>query len=189
MDLIVITDIFGSNLALSELVASFSGQYDTTTIIDPYGGENMRFDDEEAAYRAFQENCGQNKLSEKLETVISGMSSKADIVGFSVGGTCAWSISEKCKLKNIRNITCFYGSRIRERLSVSPQFPTTVIFPKYEKGFDIQPVIHSLKEKQNTEVVRTELLHGFMNKKSINFSEMGYQYFNKWLIEKSHSMA
>jgi len=189
MSLVVVTDIFGISSALNELVASCSELYETTTIVDPYCVVNMHFTYEKVAYQNFMKNCGLNTLAEKLEIVIEGMSSEVDIVGFSVGGTCAWDISANSSFNHIRKITCFYGSRIRDRLSVSPRFSTRVIFPRHEESFDVEPVIQALEKKTNTDVVRTEYLHGFMNKKSINFSATGYQYFNKLLTGTGNAMT
>lgn len=185
MNLIVVTDIFGETSALHELVSSISEPYETSMIVGPYDDSDVQFADEEGAYQAFQKYCGLARLSDKLEKEIEQQTEPVDIVGFSVGATCAWSISGKGNFKNIRQITCFYGSRIRDHLSVTPEFPTNIIFPEHEKGFDIEPVIEGLESKPKTEIIRTGYLHGFMNKKSINFSGEGYRDFSRWLVQKA----
>lgn len=185
MNLIVVADIFGETSALHELVSSISEPYETSMIVSPYDDLDVQFANEEDAYQAFQKYCGLARLSEQLGKEIEQQTEPVDIVGFSVGATCAWNISGKGNYNNIRQLTCFYGSRIRDRLNVTPEFPTSIIFPEHEKGFDIEPVIEVLESKPKTEIIRTGYLHGFMNKKSTNFSDIGYRDFSRWLVQKS----
>lgn len=185
MKLIVVSDIFGKTEALVQLTDQLSPRYRHVAVIDPYSGESINFKNEETAYQHFQKYCGLNKLNELLGTEIEKSDEKIDILGFSVGGTSAWEISGKSFSKPIRNIVCFYGSRIREKTNISPLFPTSLIFPAIEKGFELEPVIRIVEKKKNVEIIRTELLHGFMNRQSINFSETGYKYFSEWLVKKA----
>lgn len=184
MNLIVVTDIFGNTSVLNEFCNQFSEFYNETIVVDPYDEKIMNFDNEQNAYQYFQQHCGIGNLTEKLEKEIVKSDSIFDIVGFSVGGTSAWVISGKCKLKNIRKIVCFYGSRIREKTDISPNISTKVIFPSFENSFELEPVIQSIENKQNVEAIRSNYLHGFMNKKSVNFSESGYEYFSEWLSKE-----
>jgi dienelactone hydrolase len=185
MNLIVVSDIFGQTSALNDLVLQFSELYDETVVVDPYDGQNISFLNEENAYKYFQKQCGPDRLKEKLDKEVVASNSPVDIVGFSVGGTSAWEISEKYILKNVRKVVCFYGSRIREKIEITPLLPTSLVFPSFEKDFEVEPVIQAIEKKQNVEVIRTDYLHGFMNKKSINYSEKGYDFFSKWLMEKA----
>ena len=185
MNLIVVTDIFGKTSELNEFCSQYSGIYDEVIVVDPYGEKSMNFDTEKSAYQYFQQHCEIKNLSEKLEKEIVKSGSIVDIVGFSVGGTSAWVISEKSKLKNIRKVVCFYSSRIRENTDICPNISTKLVFPRLESNFDLEPVIQSIEDKHNVEAIRTNYLHGFMNKKSINSSDLGYQYFSKWLSKEA----
>lgn len=82
-------------------------------------------------------------------------------------------------------MTCFYGSRIREKTELCPQVPTTLVFPRYEEGFELESIIQFIEKKLNVKTIRTNYLHGFMNKKSNNFSATGYRLFSEWLVEKT----
>jgi hypothetical protein len=185
MNLIVATDILGNTTALNELVSQFSELYGEISIVDPYDGENIRFDHEQDAYQYFQQYCGLGQLTEKLKQEVVKSNDLVDIVGFSVGGSSAWEISGNSILNNIRKIVCFYGSRIRENIDISPNVLTKLVFPVLKNGFDLEPVIQTIENKQNVEVIRSDYLHGFMNKKSVNFSESGYQYFSKWFSKEA----
>lgn len=184
MNLILVSDIFGKTEALNQFTAQLSPFYSQVVVVDPYGGQLISFNNEENAYQHFQKNCGLKKLSELLESEIENSKETIDIIGFSVGGTAAWEISGKRNSRSIRNIVCFYGSRIREKTNISPKFPTCLIFPAFEKSFEIESVIQDVENKENVEVVRTNYLHGFMNRESKNFSETGYQYFSERLTKK-----
>lgn len=185
MKLIVISDIFGRTAELVALVGELSDLYCETAIIDPYDGFSYPFASEDAAYHQFQKECGLEKLLQKSSEEVRKSHSAADILGFSVGGTCAWSLSGQCDFGNIRQSICFYGSRIREKMEVIPNVPTTTIFPHAEVAFNVAPVIEALSEKPRTETIKTKYLHGFMNPKSENFSEEAYQYYIQWLRGKA----
>ena len=184
MNLIVVSDIFGETSALRELVTSLSAPYSATTILSPYDAVDIPFENEEAAYQRFQQDCGLDRLFAKLEAAVAQQTGPVDIIGFSVGASCAWRLAGDTDAETVRKIAYFYGSRIRESLSVTPQLPTSLIFPQHEKGFDIEPVISALKPKPHTEIIRTDYLHGFMNRHSVNFSEEGYRRFMAWLSDR-----
>ncbi len=185
MKLIVISDIFGKTPELIDLVGELSDHYCETVIVDPYNGSSRFFETEEQAYRYFQKESGLEHLFEKAARVVQRSDSPVDILGFSVGGSCAWNLSSQSPSKQIRQCVCFYGSRIRENMAVVPQIPTTIIFPQFEASFDIEPVLKGLSIKKNAEVIKTKYLHGFMNRKSSNFSEEAYKYFIQWLQDKT----
>ncbi len=189
MKLIVISDIFGRTLQLVDLIREFSDVYCETVIIDPYEGLSRHFKSEEQAYHQFQRESGLKNLLEKAAQEIRRSDTQVDILGFSIGGTCAWNLASQGDYKQIRLCLCFYGSRIRDYIESVPQVRTTIIFPRLEAAFDIEPVIRQLSKKNNTEVIQTPYLHGFMNKASNNYSEAAYQYFIPWLRHKAVSTS
>jgi hypothetical protein len=185
MNLIVATDIFGNTPALNVLISQLSEIYEETTIIDPYDGQHIPFTNEDNAYQYFQEHCGLEQLTGNLEKAVEGSHSPIDIVGFSVGGSSAWEIAGKCISKTIRKIVCFYASRIRKKTDINPRFDTFLIFPEFEKHFELTPVIQVLEKKEKVVAIRTHFRHGFMNKESMNFSISGYNCYRKWLLDKA----
>lgn len=183
MNLIIVADIFGITESINQLTTRLSPCYSEVTVIDPYKGQKISFRNEESAYRYFQQHCGIDKLTDLLEKEVINSIEPTDIIGFSVGGTSAWEISGKDSI-NIRKVVSFYGSRIRDKTDISPNYPTSLIFPAKEENFELEPVIKTVENKQNVKIIRTNYLHGFMNRESANFSATGYKYFSDWLIEK-----
>jgi dienelactone hydrolase len=189
MKLVVISDIFGRTPELIELIAELADLYCETAIVDPYNGSFRHFETEAQAYQQFQTESGLKNLLEVAAKEIRRSNTQVDILGFSIGGTCAWNLSSQGDVKQIRQCICFYGSRIRDNIDAIPQVPTTAIFPRYEVAFDIDPVIKELSTKDNTEIMKTPYRHGFMNRKSSNFSIEAYKYFIPWLRNKTLQLS
>ena len=184
MNLIVVSDIFGRTSALNTFVNQFYDYYKMIRVIDPYSGENLHFHNEEDAYQHFHQQCGLEQMTDQLRTELDETKDVVDIIGFSVGASAAWEVSGENQYRQIRKVICFYGSRIRDKMEIDPTASTSLIFPKLEKSFDLEPVIQALENKNNTEIIRTEYLHGFMNKESVNYSQAAYKYFSKRLQDK-----
>jgi dienelactone hydrolase len=185
MKLFVVTDIFGRTEAVNDLVTGMADSYEHIEIIDPYAGKDLPFDDEDDAYRYFNEVCGLGKLTKQLETLLEMQSDPVDLLGFSVGASAVWDMTSRPVSRNIRQAICFYGSRIRAKLDLSPRCRTSLIFPKYERGFDLAETIQLLENRVNVEIIRTDFLHGFMNRLSQNFSESAYVRYLKYLEVKA----
>jgi dienelactone hydrolase len=185
MNLIVVPDIFGKTVSLTQLIERLSPFYSEVTVIDPYNGQNISFENEENAYQHFQQYCGIEELTQMLGKELIKSQQATDIIGFSVGGTSAWEISAKGLSKYLRNVVSFYSSRIRDKTDIAPQTPTSLVFPAVEQHFELEPVIQAVENKPNVEVIRTSYLHGFMNSESKNFSAAGYQHFSDWLANKA----
>lgn len=184
MKLIVVSDIFGCTSALNIFIRQFFDHYEIIRVIDPYAGKNLHFHNEEDAYQHFQHHCGLEQLTRQLRTELDETKTAVDIIGFSIGATAAWETAGESRYLNIRKVIGFYGSRIREKTEICPHILTSLIFPKFEKSFDLEPVIQMLEKKNKVEIIRTEYLHGFMNKESVNYSEAAYRYFSRWLQDK-----
>lgn len=185
MQLLVMSDIFGATSALAELVDGLADRYQQVLTIDPYGGVDMAFSNEAEAYSYFQKHGGPGLLLEQAKMQLRATTTPSDLLGFSVGATCAWQVSACHKFKQLRHCFCFYGSRIRDHLDSQPQCPTSLVFPCREKSFAIDPLIDALQNRPNTRVIKTEYLHGFMNSLSQNYSACGYRFYLNWLREKA----
>jgi len=185
MKLLVVTDIFGRTQAVIDFASELSETYEEIEIIEPYDGENHQFENEDEAYRKFNEVCGIRTFSTKLEAILEKQINPVEVIGFSVGATCTWEMTSRKVSQKIRKAMCFYGSKIREKTEISPRCQTTLIFPKFEAGFDLEETIKKIESKENVEIIRTNFLHGFMNKCSINYSESAYDKYLKLLKEKA----
>ena len=177
-DLIVVSDIFGRTPELEELASELWDRYEKIHIIDPYGGQTIDFGSEQDAYQYFQENCSIEKLSEMALEKIAESNTRCDLVGFSVGATAIWFISEaRHAEKKINTAICFYGSKIRDLPDIAPRFRVQLIFPAQEHHFDVARLASVISKKTNVECIQTKYMHGFMNKRSENFDDAGYREF------------
>lgn len=173
MKCIIVSDIFGRTADLEHLADALSSPSITVTLLDPYEGQYMAFGTEAEAYDFFQSNVGLDGYEKILMGTIKHADEDLLLIGFSVGASAVWSLSNK-KIwgKNTKAI-CFYGSRIRHLLHVTPKIEIELFFPDHEPHFDVDQLVARLSEKSNVTCVKIEFLHGFMNKKSINYNKTG----------------
>ena len=186
MPLIVISDIFGKTTALDDLCADLGYP---VQIIDPYDGTYMDFENQAQAYDAFMDNMGVTPYARLLASFLEKALSPATLIGFSVGAAAAWLVSGTDISDKADRAVCFYGSRIRHHLDISPVIPVDAIFPAHEPGFDVQQLTGQLSGKKKVTVHQTGYLHGFMNRVSENFDRPGYDHYMDWLRRAIASKA
>jgi dienelactone hydrolase len=169
---LIITDIFGKTCELEELANAICENH---LIVDPYDGQNMQFQAESDAYQFFTSNIGLERYTEQLSKLLTKLDSAVNLVGFSVGASAIWNISNSPVSSCVKKATCFYGSQIRNNRNILPLFPVTLIFPQAEEHFSISDLISDLRHTQRTKITQVPYLHGFMNKLSANFNSQGYK--------------
>jgi len=177
---IIISDIFGKTQVLEGLTHLLCIN---SEIIDPYQGKSLVFTDENQAYQYFVENVGIEDYAKLIKDKLVSVKQPTKVIAFSVGASSVWQVSALIKNKNILDITCFYGSQIRHNVEVKPDIPMKLILPKYEEHFSINELAIKLRGKPNVMLEHCNYLHGFMNKLSVNFNEVGYCYYLKRLKE------
>lgn len=171
MRLILVSDVFGLTPALFDLSKELGG----CSIIDPYKGQMMAFKNESEAYSYFIENIGISYYSSFLANAIDSMTEEVILIGFSVGASAIWKLSEKVNNTLIKQAVCFYGSQIRNFTHIEPHFNIHLIFPSSEPHFDVLALQEQLANKVNVKANKVEYFHGFMNYYSKNYSEAGYK--------------
>jgi len=130
--------------------------------IDLLDNRTFKYEEAEEAYSYFMNEIGFDKAKLKVLDYISDYCSNYDeiyLLGYSVGATIAWLCSEEGNVFN--GIIGYYGSRIRDYLSIKPEAPTVLFFPAKEEEFDIETIIDELKYKDSVQVYQFEGLHGF----------------------------
>lgn len=178
MNLIAVTDIFGRTRYFDELINNLSIKYSSMEVVDPYDGEEIDFKNEDAAYSHFQKTMGLDKYSEYLYQKLNGKEHLHQIIlGFSVGASALWTISDTLKLYEKTQGICFYSSQVRNYLHVNPKIKIDFYFAKSESSYDINDVSHKLSKKVNVNCYKTEYFHGFMNRKSMNYNRQGYRKY------------
>ncbi len=106
----IVSDIFGRTPALENLCKALGSNVD---IIDPYAGKYMCFKTEQEAYDFFMANVGLEAYCCVLKSKLEKDSIPLILIGFSVGASAIWQVSESFSNKKIKHVVCFYGSQIR----------------------------------------------------------------------------
>ena len=177
MNIILVSDVFGKTPALMKL----SEELNANIIVDPYDGINMNFKNEVEAYSYFINNVGLDTYLSKLLEITMSIYSVTTLIGFSIGASVIWKLSENSAVKNIKRGVCYYGSQIRDLKEINPLFEVELIFPKMETHFDVLELQSELCKKQNVKTIKVNYLHGFMNFYSINYNQVAYKEQLIWL--------
>ena len=170
MDIIIFSDVFGITPALNKL----KDQLGANSVVDPYEGKSMGFDNEADAYSYFIAEVGLDVYVSRVLKALASLKCTTNIIGFSVGASAIWRISQRNHCGHINQAVCFYGSQIRHSTKITPCFKIQLVFPKKESHFDVSELIVKLENKNNVEITQVEYLHGFMNSHSDNYNEEGY---------------
>ncbi|WP_211748660.1 dienelactone hydrolase family protein [Paenibacillus sp. Marseille-Q4541] len=124
--------------------------------------DSFSYDQEEIAYQYYMNEIGFEKSLREVKEIVKENKEKYDqilIMGFSIGATIAWMLSEY----EVGGIIGYYGSRIRNHKEIEPKCPVLLFFPNREKSFNVMDVEQELKKKKNTLTKIVEAEHGFMN--------------------------
>ena len=171
MSIVLVSDVFGKTPALVQLCEALNAKL----IVDPYDGQDMRFANEADAYAYFMAEIGFEVYLAKLKKVLELRQSVSTLIGFSVGASLVWKLSEAVDSHSVKRAICFYGSQIRNLTEVRPQIDVELIFPKSEPHFNVSKLQASLSKTPKVSTTKVDYLHGFMNFHSDNYSEQGYK--------------
>ncbi|HOO89796.1 MAG TPA: dienelactone hydrolase family protein, partial [Syntrophales bacterium] len=164
--------------ALDKLCAAIGAD---VGVIDPYAGEDMGFQTEEQAYEFFMENIGLNGYCHIVQSTLEKTPSLTVLIGFSVGASAVWQISESLNAEKVKRAVCFYGSQVRHLTEIHPNIMIDLVLPTHEAGFSVDALAQSLSGRENVVLHRTPYLHGFMNELSKNYDKSGYTRYVGWL--------
>ena len=185
--IIIVSDIFGHNDYLEQLIADCHFTF-AVTIIDPYDGRCLKFDGQADAYECFNRHGGLDALTSKVKLVVATLKQPCFLIGFSAGASAVWRVlADNDYADLIERGLCFYPGQIRHHLSLTPLSPVELIFPSHETHFDLQPVIESVRLLPNTLCQQLDAQHGFMNRQLVEFDEGTYNEFCQNLSQKKGS--
>ena len=170
MSIILVSDVFGKTPALVQLSEALNAE----VIVDPYRGKNMAFKSEAEAYSYFMEEIGFDVYLAELKMILDAKLSVSTLIGFSIGASVVWKLSETASCDSVKRAICYYGSQIRHLTAVSPQIEVELVFPKSEPHFDVLELQASLSKKPNVKTTVVDYLHGFMNYYSNNYNQQAY---------------
>ncbi|MBO0410190.1 dienelactone hydrolase family protein [Enterococcus hulanensis] len=169
--IIVLHEIYGINSFIKQVCKKlFDTGYDIfcPNLLD--GSELFTYEQSDEAYEAFKRSKFDEKLILIEEIIIKLKESytKVFIIGYSVGATLAWCISQNPLLDGI---VCYYGSRIRDYLYIRPECPSLLIFSEKESSFSPHTIVQTLKKKTNSQVFLLSGKHGFLDPFNHNYNE------------------
>ncbi|NRD72356.1 hypothetical protein HQQ94_03680 [Shewanella sp. VB17] len=185
MNIILVTDIFGSTESISLLQKRIEKTGCQSTIVDPFNGVNKHFKSEPLAYQTFLAECGHDKYCDLLTSKIENTNGPSVVVGFSAGASAAWKSLVMSSHAGVAHFIGFYPSQIRYHLDVCPQLPVSLIFPAVEPHFEIDEVIKVLSIKPEVYTHKTDFNHGFMNPLSSEYSANAAGYYIDILCQVS----
>lgn len=160
--LIMLHEIYGVNEHIEGMAETFRAQgFDVLcpnliARLDPF-----MYEEEALAYESFMRDVGFDVGLQQIEQLVDHVRmayEKIVVVGFSVGATIAWRMSER----PVDAVVGFYGSRIRDYEFVTPKCPTLLFFPQQEASFNVLVLAEKL-EKPFVHVEICEAKHGFTN--------------------------
>jgi len=171
MSVILVSDVFGKTPALVQLCEALNAKL----IVDPYDGQYMSFANEAEAYAYFMAEIGFEVYLAKLKKTLESEQFVSTLIGFSIGASLVWKLSETVNCDSMTRAICFYGSQIRNLTEVIPQINVELIFPKSEPHFNVSELQASLSKIPKVSTTKVDYLHGFMNAHSQNFNEQAYK--------------
>lgn len=178
MRLVTVSDIFGRTRHFEKLSEHLADTYDSVDLVDPYGGNPLNFQNEHEAYSHFQTTIGLEKYRDiLLDHLQDTKHTEYHLIGFSIGASAIWLISELLNFHEKTRATCFYSSQIRNYLEVWPQLNIDLYFPVKEAAFEINVIMEKLFQRPNVQCYQTGYHHGFMNKLSVNYNKDGYDRY------------
>jgi dienelactone hydrolase len=177
MQFVVVADIFGKTSALEDLVSRISSIFTSTLLIDPYEGQVMSFAREREAYSYFQNNIGLSQYIKIVAERVKHRKVSSLLVGFSIGASVVWRVSQEPFFHPHTKAVGFYGSQIRNHLYVNPVIEIDLYFPRHEPHFNVLELIEEVSKKPLARAIKTDYLHGFMNERSENYDNVGYSEY------------
>lgn len=178
MHRIIVSDIFGKTPALNKLCKAIGADVE---VIDPYAGKYKGFQTERQAYECFMADVGLDAYGDVLQSRLEKAPPTTSLVGFSVGASAIWQISESLRVETLKRVICFYASQVRHATDIQPSVAVEHVLPAHEPGFNVDELANRLSGKVNVVLHKTPYLHGFMNQQSKNYSRLGYTEYVAWL--------
>ncbi|MCB2353891.1 dienelactone hydrolase family protein [Clostridium estertheticum] len=174
--IIVLHEIYGINQHIKFVCEKFS--MDGYDIICPdliNLNHPFNYDQQEEAYHHFIRNIGFDLAFKQVKRLIIQAKKQYKyvyILGYSIGATIAWLCSGEDIMCD--GIIGYYGSRIRDYMSVAPKCPVLLVFPTEEKSFNVKELVSSLK-KWNVNIHMLRGKHGFSDPFSENYCTQSFE--------------
>lgn len=169
---IVLHEIYGINnhiVLVCEKLAKYGVDVIAPNLLN--NEKPFTYSEEAAAYTNFKNNIGFDHACTQVKAILSKARKNYKnvyLLGFSAGATIAWLCSEtnQCDL-----VIGFYGSRIRDYLTIKPACPVLLLFPAVEPSFNVDNLLLYLAQIENLEVAKIAGHHGFADRFSPHYNK------------------
>ena len=119
------------------------------------------YEQEEEAYGHFTGRVGFRAAADRAVSVLTDLRrryGRVYVLGYSAGATVAWI----CGATGLCDgVVGFYGSQIRNHLSLRPRCPALLFFPERETSFDVDALIGLLRRRDRLRIDKMAGRHGF----------------------------
>lgn len=160
--IIILHEIYGINKHILNTAEYWRNNGFDVIIPDLYESKkSFDYIEESYAYEYFAKNVGFDTCTKKVNELIKESKKIYEhifLIGYSIGATVSWICS---KNPECSGVVCYYGSRIRDYMDITPAYPTLLIFGSIENSFDVQELADKIKEIDSTEVYILNGNHGF----------------------------
>ncbi|RAP22370.1 hypothetical protein C2W64_03585 [Brevibacillus laterosporus] len=162
--LVILPEIYGLNQHMLDICQQYANQ-SWDVICFSWYKDTLFFaqKEEKQAYQRFM-SIGFEKATEQVAEVLRlerPLYQQVVVMGFSVGATVAWLLTEHIGLCD--RIVGYYGSRIRKYTNITPKVPVLLLYGESEPAFDIATLLQSLSNTSQVTLKQYTALHGFSN--------------------------
>ena len=168
--IILLHEIYGINQFMKITCDHFSmNGYDVICPDLITTNQPFNYNQEKVAYQHFVENVGFESAYQEVRKLILQARTQYEfvfLVGYSIGATIAWLLSNENNICN--GVIGYYGSRIRDYTKLSPKCPVLLLFAREEESFNVKEVISSLQDK-NSDIHVLSGKHGFCDPFNKNY--------------------
>ena len=188
--LIVLHEIYGINQHIKGICQSIASQEDSVLCPDLLDGKVFPYDMEEEAYLHFNNNIGFRSALAQVTEILTreeGNYKRVILLGYSIGATLAWLLSER--LQKCDGVIGFYGSRIRDYTEIRPECPVLLLFPEEERSFEPKRLQKELMKNQIVQVHILDGTHGFADTFSKKYNEKSSDKANRIVEDFLRSLA
>lgn len=167
---VVLHEIYGINNHIRQVCDTIA-QYGVDVIAPDLTGNAFGYDQEDIAYENFMGNIGFEAAYKQIFEVLQRTRTshkKVYLLGYSIGATLAW----QCGATGLCDgVIGFYGSRIRDYLTLTPTCPVLLFFPEQEKSFAVEDLIVRISSCANVRVKKLAGQHGFADAFSPSYNQ------------------
>ncbi|AYB41556.1 dienelactone hydrolase [Brevibacillus laterosporus] len=178
--LVILPEIYGLNQHILDVCQQYATQSWDVLCLSWYK-ETTSFPqkEEDRAYQCFM-SIGFERASEQVVEVLRlqrPLYQHIVVMGFSVGATVAWLLTEYVGLCD--GIVGFYGSRIRQYTNITPKVPVLLVYGQSEPAFDLSVLLQTLSNSSQVILKQYPALHGFSNPYSNHYQPNAVRIANE----------